>query len=498
MLKTATWRFRRSLARTLATRLPVSTRAKWLMAISIFMLAFVTRSLQAVDLASVMYTTAQPFSGLTVIYDARAANILEGGGLLGPYQLNPGETMWLAEAPGYAIYLSAIYSVAGRDFFAVQMVQNALSSFAPVLLFLLVGSFLSWRVGLMSGLLAALSHHLAHISNFILPDSLCALPILAAMVVLVIAQRQRRHAYWLYGLVGVLIGMAAWLRAQPMLFGPFLFVLLVLIAKRRLSVAKRAAVTALLAVLIIAPITIRNYLVYDAFLPISIGAGLNLWEGLADASGDRYGAVAKDEEVAAQEAVLYDKPEYGGAWHTPDGIARDRDRVKKSLAIIRAHPVWYAGVMFHRMGEMMKYSAHAPLVYRIAEAQSQERTAPVRKEWRAIAPAGASLQVGESLFWLRPVIRPLQRLAKETMLGFILVGALLLFVASWRRALFISIVPLYYFAFQSFIHTEFRYTLPMQYFLFVFAAIVWTIIGGMAWQAVKRALYKIGWMKAAG
>jgi len=42
--------------------------------------------------------------------------------------------------------------------------------------------------------------------------------------------------------------------------------------------------------------------------------------------------------------------------------------------------------------------------------------------------------------------------------------------------LFLSIVPLYYFLFQSAMHTEFRYTLPMQYFMFVFAATVWVLI----------------------
>jgi hypothetical protein len=34
-------------------------------------------------------------------------------------------------------------------------------------------------------------------------------------------------------------------------------------------------------------------------------------------------------------------------------------------------------------------------------------------------------------------------------------------------------VPLYYLLFQSFTHTEFRYTLPMHYFLFIFAATAW-------------------------
>jgi hypothetical protein len=44
---------------------------------------------------------------------------------------------------------------------------------------------------------------------------------------------------------------------------------------------------------------------------------------------------------------------------------------------------------------------------------------------------------------LRPVVRTFQRIAKEAMLGFIVIGAIILFAASWRRTVFISIVPLY-------------------------------------------------------
>jgi hypothetical protein len=56
--------------------------------------------------------------------------------------------------------------------------------------------------------------------------------------------------------------------------------------------------------------------------------------------------------------------------------------------------------------------------------------------------------------------------------------------------LFISIVPLYYFLFQSAMHTEFRYTLPMQYFLFVFAAVAWVIIGVGIARGISRAAFQ--------
>lgn len=479
-------RFRRWAAGALGTRQTLRGRAKLFFAITIFLLAWSVRSLHAVDLAPVMYTSEQPFNGLTQTYDLRAVSILNGEGLLGPYGIDPSATQWLTQAPGYSIYLSVVYRALGRGFFKAQLVQNLLNSLSPVLIFLIAGALISWRVGVVAGVLAALSHHLAHISNFILPDAMHALPVLVAIYLLVIARRSR-YSYWLYAASGLMIGIATWLRAQTMLLGLFLLLILVLIDARRWSLLKRAALMAAVSILVVAPITIRNYVVYGAFIPVQVGTGLNLWEGIADASGDRFGAVSKDTEVADQEAEMYNDPRYAGSWTTPDGIARDRDRTRRSLNVILHHPIWYAGVMLGRCGEMLKYSAHAPLVLTLSQSRSQQRSVPIVRGWYEIASEGdSSLIAGKSIFWLRPVIRGFQRITKETMLVFIIIGAGILFAASWRRALFISFVPIYYFLFQSVMHTEFRYTLPMQYFVFVFAATSWVILGTMIVSLVRR------------
>jgi len=467
--------FRRWTVTALATRQSPRARTRLILALLIFVLAFAIRSLHAVDLAPSMYTTQQPFNGLTETYDLRAVSIRRGDGLLGPYDIDPSDTTWTTQAPGYSIFLSAVYSIFGRDFFKAQLVQNLLNSVSAILILLIGGSLISWRVGVASGVLAALSHHLAHISNFILPDAMHALPVLAAVYLLVIARRAR-HDYWFYGAAGLMIGLASWLRAQTMLLGFFVLVILVIVSSRRWFVVKRSAVAAIISLLVITPITIRNYVVYGAFIPIQVGTGLNLWEGIGDASGDRFGAVREDTEVAKQEGELYGDPRYAGSWTTPDGIKRDRDRTRRSLDIILRHPIWYAGVMLGRCGDMLKYSAQAPLVLGSARSGAGQEPAPIKRGWDEINRDRSSLIVGDRIFWMRPIVRALQRIAKEAMLGFILLGAMILFAASWRRALFISIVPLYYFLFQSAMHTEFRYTLPMQYFAFVFAAVVWVLI----------------------
>ena len=470
-----TFGYRRWLITGLGIGQALGLRTKVAIGVAIMLVSFATKSLQAVDLAPVMYTADQPFGGLTQTYDLRAVSILEGQGILGPYDVNRSRTVWLAQAPGYSIFLSAVYRFSGRHFLRVQLIQNLVNSLSPILLFVIAGLVVSWRVGSASGLLAGISHHLSHISNFILPDSITALPLLAAILMLALAYRRRSDSWLLWAGAGLMLGGAAWLRSQLMLSGLFLAGVMIVIAVRRRRMLKQAALLAFTTILAIAPITVRNYLVYGAFVPINIGLGVVLWEGIADASGDRFGAVAKDDQVAIQEAALYDNPRYAGSWSTPDGIERDRDRVAKSLEIIRCHPIWYAGVMLRRIRGMLKYSADAPLVFKFSEVSSRRRMLPLKPEWESLATDESSLEVGRTVFWFRPIIRSLQRLVKEPMLYLILVGAGIIGAASFRRALFLGMTPLYYFLFQSFMHTEFRYTLPMQYFMFVFAAVLWVL-----------------------
>jgi hypothetical protein len=314
------------------------------------------------------------------------------------------------------------------------------------------------------------------------------------MLLIARARRTPKLRWPLLLAAGAMIGIASWLRPQSLALGPFLaIVLLIPLARKRGKLRLAIQLTSMAAVsyLIILPITLTNYRNHQAFIPISIGVGLNLWQGIADASGDRFGAEATDMGVANQEAELYGDPRYAESWSTPDGITRDRDRTRKSLEIIRSHPFWYAGSMLERCGLMFKYSAHAPLVYSRAQAGDLKRVLPSRKAWRSLANAESRPPVGEQLGWLRPVIRPLQRVEKEAMLVVIVLGVLALFTLSWRRSLIVAAVPLYYLIFQSAMHSEFRYTLPMQFFVFVFASAGWVITGAAVWSVAAWLLRRV-------
>ena len=488
--------YSRYLMKLIGDRKPISVRRGILLAAAIFLASFTVRSLHAVDLAPYMHTRAQPYIGLTDNYDRIAASIVEGNGILVPHLKNQADTGLLSHAPGYSIYLSAIYASFGRSFFTVQAVQNVLNSITPVVMLLIGGLLLSWRVGFAAGLCAAFSHHLGYYSNLVLPDALCALPVIIAVYFLTLSETESQGAWMPFAMAGVCLGLSAWLRPNGMLLPVFLGLMLAFVSVRRHRLFHRVGLLIVTTFLVIAPITVRNYVIFHEFVPIQIGTGLNLWEGIGESSGDRFGAVAKDEDVALQEATLYNRPDYGGWWASPDGIQRDRDRVRKSVDIIVRHPIWYSSVMLGRMREMLKYSAYAPLVSRTGEpASSTAASSGSDSEGERVSRT--ALVFGESLTLLRPVVRAVQRAAKETALPFVLVGALVLFSASWRKGMFAMMVPLYYFLVQSSIHTEFRYVLPMHYFMFMLAGIVWVLIAVALAGLVRRLVRRPGMKVAA-
>jgi hypothetical protein len=484
----------------LGGRVDFSAKTVAIAAASIFIISFSIRSLAAADLSPVMYSRAQPGGGMSAEYAGNAVSILAGEGVLFRENPNLEDTRMLSHPPGYPAFLAAIYSISGESYFAVQILQNALTSLGAVMIMLIAGSLITWPVGVAAGVMAAFSHHLSYYSNLILPDAICALPILLAFY-LVAVSKARRH-FWAHALAGALIGASVWLRPNALMLGLFISILLPLVSVRRLRVAKRAWAIAVAAFAVVSPITIRNYVTYGEFVPVSINTGIVLWEGIADAGGEHFGAVRKDPQVAVQEAIFYGDDRYMSSWATPDGIKRDRDRIARSLDVIIYNPVWFARAMAWRMGQMFKYSAGAPLIKQsagatvsdsqahsiIEDGYSRESASITKPSTASDSFAPALTTIGALLNWARPASRAVQRAIKESLLLLIILGALATFMLSPRRALILSIVPAYYLLSQSLMHYEFRYVIPMHYFVLIFAAVSWVTIFSFAGRMAKRLM----------
>jgi 4-amino-4-deoxy-L-arabinose transferase-like glycosyltransferase len=358
----------------------------------------------------------------------------------------------LGHPPGYPILLSFIYRVAPDSDTATQVVQMILDSFSVVILALIAFELLPVAVGIIAGFLAALAPQFSWNSILLLPDSSAALPILLAMLLITKTFRRTNPASARSSMVSlfaasVLVGLSVWLRANSLLLAPFLALLFLFIRKRGARLLP-TLVLLLGALLVITPITIRNAIVYGKFIPVSLGAGQTLIEGIADYNTDgSLGLPQTDVELTRGEAETFHRPEYANSLFTPDGIQRDRARLARGFTVIRAHPIWFAGVMIRRAASMLRL----------------ERT-PLR----LAAPNSGTLA---SLIQLP--LRLVQKIfITAIFLPFFLIGAgILVYQRQFQNLAILLVVPCYYFCTQSALHTEYRYVLVIHYFLFALAAV---------------------------
>jgi hypothetical protein len=483
-----------------------------LLATGIFLASFVVRSLYAVELSPRMYTRDQPGIRMAMRYDASALGMLRGDGILFPAVIDPARTGLMARPPGYPIFLRCVYESLGRSFFTVQLIQNALDSLTPALVFLVASRLLGMPAAVVAGLLAAVSPRLAYASNLLSPDALSALPLLLASLVLLPAAAGRRLSWTSACLAGACVGASVWLRPNLVLLAPFWALGLLLLSRSRRASTGPCAALVLTAAIAVSPITARNYAIFGEFVPVSINGGITLWQGVAEAGGQRFGARTADRPVAREEARRYGRPAYAAWWAEPDGVWRDRDRYRRSLEVIRAQPLWYLQAMLGRMWKMIRYhAAEAPVLgaaggepveaaeahgdeTRPEESDGPDRPSPSRAFRAAgqgirepLIPDDRALALGEALSFLRPPLSWLQGGAKMTMLLAIAAGLGGLVRRDGRVCLFIALVPVYYLLSDSLFIYEWRVGTPMHAFLFMLAGAGWAHAAGGLVRLLRRS-----------
>src|SRR5438067_9674743 len=435
-------------------------KSRYMIAVFIFLIAFGVRFLTwhdtRLEVGKVQY-------GVTADYKRIAQMMRDGGVEVFFTSTSPlANPNTLGHPPGYSILLAITDSIYSNP--RIQFFQITIDALAAVVIFLIVAELFSIGAATVAGMLVAFAPQFAWNSVLLLPDTLAVFPILLAVYLLVRATKHPRLVTFI--IIGALIGISCWLRANAMLMTLFFAVAVPLLirkngASRMLATRPQDAgapegapiwryAGAIVAgtILLIAPLTIRNAIVFHRFIPISLGAGQTLLEGIGDYDPrSRFGIPAPDFEIQQQEAESYHRPEYAKALFDPDGIERERARLSRGFTVIRSHPFWFAGVMARRASMMIRL----------------ERT-PV------------AVDVPDSP---RVLIYPVQKLfLTAVMLPLAIIGLLVVIFRKQSRMLVIlSIVPVYFFCVQSIVHTEYRYVLAVVYFLFAFAgvALAWIV-----------------------
>jgi hypothetical protein len=264
----------------------------------------------------------------------------------------PADANILTYPPGYPLLSAAIFKLFGESDSVLRFAQVCGDSLAAVIIFFLAWELFPAGVAIIAGMLTAFSPQLSYYSLLLIPDSPTAVPILLAIYCLVLAYNRPRMVTVV--LAGLFLGLACWLRANALMLAPFLaVVILILFQPGRLRVAAALLCT---TILVIAPITIRNALVFGHFIPLSLTAGIAFTIGIADYDkANRFDMPRSDIETVRMEAERYNRPDYLLSLFGGDGIARERARMARGLSVVRAHPVWFAGVFLRRGASMLRF-----------------------------------------------------------------------------------------------------------------------------------------------
>jgi 4-amino-4-deoxy-L-arabinose transferase-like glycosyltransferase len=438
-------------------------------------LAFTVRALTANFLRAHLNEPGWFPSGIYAAFDRQAQDWLDGRASIFWID-DPSHTDAAIYPPGYPLWLAFIYTLTGnRAPATVQNVQWVLDAFSVLLIVGAGVTAFGWRTGLWAGWIAALWPLLATYGSAPLADAPTSWIIVGAAWALLLAAKRQSLA-WALG-AGALVGASCWLRANAMLLVFFwaLAMLLFVQVNWRRRVLLSAGVT-LAAMLVIAPVVVRNILTFHAFVPTGLGAGTNLWEGIGETErgAKEFGAASNDSEVVEQErAALNVPPGTPFDLYYPDGIRRDRERTRKALAIIARHPFWYAGAVARRMAAVLKYAGEPSGIYGSAGINVTSRKC-LPPQWQGGVAALFVNALGMVQSVLRYILLPLM-----------LLGAILAFRLDWRATALIMSTVFYYLVVGSMMHTHIRYGLPMHALLTIFAGLA---LWRLKELAVKRQL----------
>jgi 4-amino-4-deoxy-L-arabinose transferase-like glycosyltransferase len=199
---------------------------------------------------------------------------------------------WL-RPPLTSLFWAACFHLFGPHMPGTLLAQAALSS----LVVLLVGDsarrlFASRRAGILAALLTALFLPYASIASQALSETVFVLTLALTMWLLVLLQQGGMRPVWLALLAGAAFGSAALARPVGLYALPFLLLWVLWLARR--PAPNRApgrwlhvlapgllSATALLAgfVLVVAPWSIRNYVVYEQLVLVDTNGGVSFWFG---------------------------------------------------------------------------------------------------------------------------------------------------------------------------------------------------------------------------
>lgn len=297
-------------------------------------------------------------------YDPIAHSLLAGEGF------SRGGVPVAVSPPVYPLFLAAIYGVFGSSAGAAGVALAVVDALTVGLVFLLARRLFGTRTAVLAGLGAAFLPYSIVQIVYGGSDILFLLLHTAFLAAFVHAWLSARRGA--FAAAGALLGLATLCRAVPLLL-PALLAVLVLAAGRA-PVRERALRAALLAVCfaaVVSPWILRNWLVFDRFIPVQTLGGLHLFLATYDSDDLPRAGPREGRQVE-------------------DGVARDRRFLAAAVERIRQDPGAYlrhAGGRLVRMWSKThsgRYEGWLLAANSLLLAMAAAGAAMARQRWRLL------------------------------------------------------------------------------------------------------------------
>jgi tetratricopeptide (TPR) repeat protein len=191
-------------------------------------------------------------------------------------------------APLYPYFLALVYKIFGHSFYMARLIQFLIGSLSCVLVYLIGKKIFNPRVGRIAGTIASLYGILIYFEGELLIPVLIVFLDLVLILSLLWIRENPSYVRWI--VCGGLLGLSALARPNILLVGVAFFFWILFCLPQGTEFVKSKAKTyrksllyavffAFGAILMVSPITLRNYVKGDDFVLIASQGGMNFYIG---------------------------------------------------------------------------------------------------------------------------------------------------------------------------------------------------------------------------
>jgi len=299
-------------------------------------------------------------------YDPIALNIIKGEG----FSFHGHATAY--SAPLYPLLLAGIYGAVGKSDLAAYLVLAILDAATCVIFFAVARRLLGGDVAILTAVVMVVMPYLVY--SVLLGGSDTLFIFLNALFLWIVIRGIDAPSVWTFAAGGVVLGLASLARANSLLLPLFIVPILVFRRPTRRWLALTLAFLLAYAASL-TPWTVRNYLVFDRFVPVQTLGGVHLLRA-APRANEHWSPTARDEGSSVEvDRADYDAGFYGKALQR---ILSDPLTYLKSCAT-RLRLLWY-------VTQSQRFQAFITIANPILLALAACGVVLARRQWRGLLP----------------------------------------------------------------------------------------------------------------